>query len=190
MTENIENLNSSNEETTDIEEVDSNDATAVKEQNTRLVEQNRKLFARAKKAEGFELKEGKWVKPQSETKPEAIIEKKSGELDYGQLAYLEVKGITSDEDLSLVQEIMEETGKGLKDVMNLKSFQRELQIRKEDREARKAMPTGTKRSATLTHDTVDYWLAKGEMPPKGETALRRAYIEAKYQKEKNFSKFN
>ena len=61
--ETIETLDSTNEET-DIEgeTKDSPDVDALKEQNAQLVEKNRKLFARAKKAEGFSLKDGEWTK--------------------------------------------------------------------------------------------------------------------------------
>lgn len=45
----------------------------VKEWRTKVDENNKQLYARTKKAEGFELVDGKWVKPASPTerKPEA-----------------------------------------------------------------------------------------------------------------------
>ena len=81
-------------------EVESNetaDADALGDQNRRLAEQNRQLFARAKKAEGFDLQDGKWVKTEKvevtkeepsykpPEKPEAPP--KSDDLDFAQLAF-------------------------------------------------------------------------------------------------------
>lgn len=63
MNTNNENANS---ETVDVEEVVIADNATQEEKDeafAKLQETNKQLFARAKKAEGFEFKEGKWVKP-------------------------------------------------------------------------------------------------------------------------------
>ena len=89
MENETETLDSSIEKTTaDAEtatgDLDNLDATALKElvQTERnktkdVSEKNRQLFARAKKAEGFELKDGDWVKPAPEEKSKAKKEAKS-----------------------------------------------------------------------------------------------------------------
>lgn len=74
MANEIENLNSPNEETDEQEleneDIDTDDPQALKEALEKKAEQNKQLFARAKKAEGFELKDGKWVKKPAPPKPE------------------------------------------------------------------------------------------------------------------------
>ena len=80
MEEEIENLDSPNEEG-----VESAKDEAQVEDIEALKEQNKKLFARAKKAEGFTLKEdGKWVKePKKETKPEPKRENPEAKVQEG-----------------------------------------------------------------------------------------------------------
>lgn len=67
-----ENLNSPNEaaDNDTINEEAAADAT-TEDELARLKEQNRKLFERAKKAEGFVLRDGHWVKP--ERKPDVEV---------------------------------------------------------------------------------------------------------------------
>lgn len=72
---NIENVNSSNNEKDQAildaedqknlipEEEETDDPVVLKERLAKFTETNKQLFARTKKAEGFELKDGKWVKP-------------------------------------------------------------------------------------------------------------------------------
>lgn len=72
---NIENVNSSNNEKDQAildaedqknlipEEAETDDPVVLKERLAKVTETNKQLFVRTKKAEGFELKDGKWVKP-------------------------------------------------------------------------------------------------------------------------------
>jgi len=48
-----------------------------------------------------------------------------------------------------------------------------------------------KRSGQSSKDSVDYWLAKGELPPNTpeNTKLRRDVVNAKYVQETSGSKF-
>src|SRR3990167_7793016 len=83
-----------------IDPIDNDDVLALKEQAEKLAEQNKRLFARAKKAEGFTLgDDGKWVKKTPESKPAPVEppnkpEAKTDELDETQLDYLDLKGIS------------------------------------------------------------------------------------------------
>ena len=87
-------------------------------------------------------------------------------LDYGQLAYLEAKGVPEEDHDFLLKEVAE-TGKGLKDVLSFKYVQEELRNRKEGRETKAALPT-SKRSSAGTRDDVSEWIARGEMPSRRE----------------------
>jgi len=83
---NIENVNSSNNEQDQAnlenaeienliqtEEDETDDASVLKERLLKATNANKQLFSRTKKAEGFELKDGKWVKKETtiEKKPAA-----------------------------------------------------------------------------------------------------------------------
>src|SRR3990167_9936467 len=95
--ENIENLDSSNEELSE------ESAQETSPEIEALKEQNKQLFARAKKAEGFTLKDGKWVKelklePKLEPKPEVKKEPEAGQgLSSKDILYLAKADVKEDE---------------------------------------------------------------------------------------------
>lgn len=119
-----------------------------------------------------------------------IPEKKEKEgFDYAEKAFLKANNIQKDE-YDFVQEVIKSTGKSLDDVLESKYFQNELQERREESETKKAIPEGTKRSSGAPMDSVDYWLAKGELPPKEQSELRRKVVNAKIKKANQESKFS
>ncbi len=70
--QNNENLNSENEAADQTTEDENLETTLEETEDVEVLkEKNRQLFARAKKAEGFTLKDGQWVKKSIEKKPEA-----------------------------------------------------------------------------------------------------------------------
>lgn len=117
---------------------------------------------------------------------------KSGELDYGQKAFLVANGVKGKEEVSLVQEFMENTGKSLDDVLESKYFQSELKELRGSKASQDAIPKGSKRAGSSSKDSVDYWLAKGELPentPENQD-LRRQVVNAKYKRETSGNKFS
>lgn len=120
----------------------------------------------------------------SETKPEKSSPSKSGDLDYGQKAYLVANGIKG-EEMNLVKEVMANTGKSLDEVLESKYFQAELKEFREAKAVEEATPSGTPRSGQSSRDSVEYWLAKGEMPPADQRELRQQYVNAKMKAETN-----
>ena len=74
MTDEIEDLDSTNQENENDNSTNINDTSDDNTEDVEaLKEQNKKLFARAKKAEGFVLENGQWIKkpqPKVETKTE------------------------------------------------------------------------------------------------------------------------
>lgn len=186
-------INSQNDAIDDVNEID--DINVLKEKYQKISETNRHLFARAKKAEGFIEKDGKWIKPKkvepkTEEKPEATP-KDQDTIDYGQLAYYnslsEVK--VDDEDISFLQETMEETGKSMQSVLKSKFFQNELKERKEEKKAKDATPSSNKRSTTIPTNTVDYWMAKDALPPVEQVELRRKVVNERIKREETGKRF-
>ena len=137
-----------------------NDMTALKEKLSEMETKNRQLFERAKKAEGFKLVDGKWVKSQEakpQEKPEPSV--KSGELDYGQKAFLRAEGIKTKEEIDLVQAYIGNTGKSLEEVVENKWFQNELKDLRELKATELATPSSSGRSSSAPKDK-DFYLAK------------------------------
>lgn len=129
---------------------------------------------------------------ETESKPTKKTAQKS-DVDYGQLAFYNSKAdsikIESDSEIEFLQDTMKDTGKSQKDLLSAKWFQAELKERKELQASSDAIPKGQKRTGNSSQDTVDYWLAKGEMPPADNTELRRKYVNAKMAKEQDKGKF-
>jgi hypothetical protein len=127
--------------------------------------------------------------PKSETKEKAT---KSGELGYAEKAFLFATGVKGSEEIGLVTEFMANTGKSLEEVVDSKFFQAELKELRESKASSEAVPKGSKRSTSGSKDTVDYWLAKGELPentPENQE-LRRKIVNAKYARETSSNKFS
>jgi hypothetical protein len=113
----------------------------------------------------------------------------SSELDYGQKAFLLANGVKGSDEVELVKTIMSNTGKSLDDVVESKYFQSELKEMREARAVVDATPTGTKRSAQMASDSVDYWIAKGELPPADQRELRQKVVNARIKTEQSKSQF-
>lgn len=165
--------------------------TLQKEVNATL-KQNSQLYERAKRAEGFELDKStkKWVKKEIKTKETPETKAEHSEFDYGQKAFLSTCGIKGADELAKVKEFMSATGKSLDDAVENKYLLADLKELRDDKDAKKATPTGSHRAGTGTgKDTVDYWINKGELPPADKPELRRQYINARYEREKGGNPF-
>ncbi|WP_395019801.1 hypothetical protein [Dongia sp.] len=113
--------------------------------------------------------------------PTDTAKPKSTDLDYAQLAFATSKGIDTDseEEMGLVKDYMKNTGKDLKAVLASQFFKNDLKELREAAATKAAIPKGNKRSGQAASDTVDYYLAKGEMPPADKPELRRQYVDRK-----------
>jgi hypothetical protein len=112
---------------------------------------------------------------------------KSGELDFSQRAFLNSEGIKGKSEQALVQEWMKDTGKSLDAVIENPRFQAELKDFREGNATKDAMPKGTRRSSQTSRDSVEYWIAKGELPPNTpeNQELRRKVVNAKIETKKD-----
>ena len=123
----------------------------------------------------------------SDTAKEPSQNKKG--FDYAEKAFLKASGIQNDEH-DFVYEVMSSTGKTLDEVLEAKYFQNELKERRESKATKEAIPNGSKRSASNARDTVEYWLAKGELPPYDQRELRHQVVQAKIKKARQQDKFS
>lgn len=114
---------------------------------------------------------------------------KASELDYGQKAFLVASGVKGAKEMDLAKEYMSNTGKSLEEVVENKYFLNDLKELRETTASANAMPNGSKRSTNSSKDSVDYWLAKGELPPADQIELRRKVVNERIAKEKNKNVF-
>lgn len=163
------------------------DVDTLKRERDELAQTNRQLFERAKKAEGFVKVDGKWVKaPKAEeaVRAQEELQAKTGELDEMQLDYLELKGITEEDDIAVIQKVMKRTGETLRQTLKDEYVQTKLKANQEKRSVQNAMPSNTKRGNS-SGGGLDAALAKyeatGELPNDFE--LRSQVINAKERKE-------
>ena len=195
MENETEKLDSPNEKpTADAEtatDLDNLDATALREKlktsedkNKTTEEKNRQLFARAKKAEGFELKDGDWVKSEpTETKP-SKTEKKS-ELDYGEKAFLAANDVKGNDEIELFLKTRDKfkDDTSMEEVLADAGFIKAITDLREEKKSTDALEgtADSKRSGTGgSKNKVDFWLNKGELPPDTpeNRQLRRDVVNA------------
>lgn len=124
-----------------------------------------------------------------EKQNETVAEKKEG-LDRIDKAILRAEKITNSDEIALVQDIMKETGKDIEDVLESRYFKAELKALRDEAIKEDALPSNSKRSMNSNRNSVEYWLAKGEMPPANEPKLRQDYVNARINKTKERHMFS
>lgn len=170
--------------TNDTQDIDLNNEEITTDDVSQETEQEQIDWeARARELEGRLKRAETKLKKSSDTPSEERSSKKSDGFDYGQEAYLVANGIKGDSESNLVKEIMANTGKSMKDVINSKYFQAELKEMREMEATADAIPQSKNRNGQSASSTVDYWLAKGELPPTSEVDLRRKVVNARIERE-------
>jgi len=124
-----------------------------------------------------------------EPEPVKEVSKAKEEFDYAEKAYLKASGVQNNE-FPMVLEAISTTGKTLEQVLDSKYFQAELKETRELEATKNAIPDGTKRSSASAKDSVEYWIAKGELPPADQRELRTKVVNARISSEKDKSTFS
>ena len=177
MAEEIENLNSHNEESEGDNSIQEESQVDVET----LKEQNKQLYARAKKAEGFTLKEGKWVKEiKPEPKKSEIPEAKGQEgLANKDILYF-AKADIHEDDIDTVLEWAKFKNIGVKEAhAELKAV---LSTKEEERRSAQVTQTrGARGSTAPTAQDLISKARKGNLPEKDEDieALAEAEMQMK-----------
>lgn len=182
----------SNEEYTPIVEQDENDATTEEVETSTDSNQDEDSSQEDStdwKSEALKYKAilDRNKNKKSDEKP--VRSRKSNDLDYGEKAFLIANGINSADEFKLVQDFMSNTGKSLDDVVSNKYFKSELNDFRELQKTSQATPTGTRKAGQSAQDSVDYWIAKGELPPKDQVELRRSVVNAMVKRDSKKSNF-
>jgi len=139
------------------------------------------------KFEGITNRLRKKLGKTEETPKEKEAPSKSGDLDYGQKAFLIANGIKGDE-ISLVKEEMAKSGYPLDNLIENPYFQQKLKEHREAKTTSEAIPRESKRAATSARDSVEYWLEKpfSEVPKE----MREKVLNAQIEKDKRESMFS
>lgn len=114
-----------------------------------------------------------------------VQEKNTGDLDETQLDYLDLKGISEDEDVKVIQDIVKKTGMTVRQAFKDDYVTSKLEANKNAREVKAATPSSTKRAGNQS-DGFDTALARfekdGTLPDDFE--LRKKVVNAKYRAER------
>ena len=156
-------------------ETSSEEPGEIKEEKPKLTpDQERGIkqrqFTRLAKELGIEL-------PKPEEK-ETVAKK---DFDYGEKAFLKASGLELSE-FSLVKEAMDATGKTIEDVLGNKFFQAQLAETRVEARSKDALPDNSKRTGGAARTGAQWWLDKGELPPKDQPILRREVLNAKIER--------
>lgn len=160
-------------------------------------ENNRKLYSRAKTAEGFTYHKDtkEWKKEEKKVEPEKKELEKSSEPDYARLAFLEQRGLNHPDDQKLVQDEATRLKMPLTDILGMAHIKAKLQESKDQRDAEAGMPKGRGKGSGKSQQDVDYWLAKqvkadGTFETPTDPSLAEKVIEARYNQKKQGEKFD
>ena len=179
--ENEEYIDSTNDEVVEVET-----STEEQKETTKATGESSKFETpEAKKARlERQLEQFKKKHPDlyQEEKPKST-KSDSVEFDYGQKAFLKANGVEPGSEQELALSFVKETGKTLEQVLASKYFQAELTELRETKATENAIPSNSKRSNQSSKDEVDYWIAKGELPPVDQVELRRAVVNRRMEKE-------
>lgn len=151
-----------------------------------LKAKNKKLFARAKKAEGFVIKDGKWVKKETPAKPKPESDQDQGDLTSRDVLALTNAKVTVEEDINEVVEYAKFKKISVAKALGTTYIQDTLKKRSEERATAEATNTGGGRrgSSRANTDQILSDANKGKVPsnPDDLAAARDKARRAKIKK--------
>ena len=121
-------------------------------------------------------------------------EAKKEEFDYAELAFIEGRGITEQDDQDFLLKEQLNTGKSLKELLGFNYIKEQIQRNKEDRTTKEATPKGGNRSTASSKDQASYWVAKinagtAKLSDISDVKLRREVNNARIKTTEEKSKF-
>jgi len=131
----------------------------------------------------------KTFKPVKKKVPEGKVNKPNEDFNTGDIAFMEGRGVKTDDEMNFVKSMMDKTGENLKDILSDDYVQSKLKTMKEVAAVKDATPSGSKRTPTSGKASVEYWLAKGGLPPESDIQLRRDVLNARIKGEERGNKF-
>ena len=173
----IENADSEIAKAEDIVIEDGDDVETIKqkyaEREAKLKEDNAKLYARTKKAEGFELKDNKWVKTSVQTKEEPKAPISQEKLTNADLLAI-VKADVPEDDIEVVTEYATIKKISVKEALATPLVKSMLAEKAEQRATAEAANTGAaRRGNSKVSDTELLSNANKGIMPESEEDIKR-----------------
>lgn len=173
-------------QTTDDDGNDTTDWKAIAEERQALALKNQGIAKRYKTA----AQKAKDSSKKEEVK-EPPADNKSGELDKGDKALLVAYGIKGADEFALAKSWINRTGDEIDSMVEDDIFQAKLTKLREAKASTDAVPKGNKRGTGTAKGDVDFWVAKGELPPNTaeNQQLRRDVVAARLKASSSASNF-
>lgn len=178
------------EETTE-ETTEETQEESTEESNNEVEELRRQLEERDSQINDLTGKLKRVSKKAEKPKTQKAAKADDSGLDYGKLAYHNTVSefkIEANEDVEMLEQAIEDSGKSQEEVLNSKWFQEDINTAREARAAKQAVPKSTKRSNQTAVDDVSYHLQKiqdGSMQLNDikDSDLRRKVLNARIKAE-------
>jgi len=124
-------------------------------------------------------------------KPKKAKVKGTDKLDYAQKAFLIANGIKGSEEHQLAFDIMKRLGTDDLDmVVEDEFFMSKIKTLRDKVTLEEATPPSGRTPSSSPKSDVEYWTAKGEMPPADQPKLRQDYVNAKLKAQTDGSPFS
>jgi hypothetical protein len=149
----------------DTEVVKSEEESDVEETDVSETESPVELKARLKRAEA-KIERMK-LDSKVDKKVERIVSRQAGELDETQLDYLDLKGITEEEDIKIIARHVQRTGDTIRQALKDDYVLSKLEANTKARDVKSATPSATKRGGNQINDiasAVARFDQTGELP--------------------------
>lgn len=150
MLNELENIDSQNDEQENTDSTNSDDTTTDNSEDEskegeqeEYTEREKQLYARLKKAEGFELVDGKWVKPEKKSTPKP---KKESSNDEVTMARLEARGVLHPDDQAYILKFAKVEGIHYLEALEDEIVKDKLDRNKKQRLSASANPRGNNRA--------------------------------------------
>lgn len=155
---------------------------SAEEKAERLENLNKQLFSRAKKAEGFEMKDGKWVKKTAPTTeqptPATVVPKSDAQMSQTDMIAI-VRANVPDEDITEVVEYATFKKISVAEALKTSFIKGILEEKAENRRVEEGTNTGTNKrnSGALTDEMLLNNARKGIMPESDEDIRRLTVLQ-------------
>lgn len=103
--------------------------------------------------------------------------------------YLNANGIKTEAEIDYIQKTAERTGLPIEDLVSDEFVQGKLKQIRDAQANAEASPRNNNRGGNAPQSTVEYWINKGELPPKSEVKLRRDVVNEKLKRSQATNKF-
>lgn len=108
------------------------------------------------------------------------------------VANMELKdlGLKNEEEITLIKKEAGELGIDPVKLVKRGLAASILESHRKEKAAQEAIPEGNSRGNASQRDSVDYWIAKGELPPSDNVELRQKVVRKKRENAKKSQMFN